>query len=64
VPIALPSLVSGLNIEGGFVIPVQTFFGPAAFALYLWFRRRGAETPRWRPAQAAPVPAGLAEVAA
>ena len=53
VPVTLPSLVSGLNTEGGFVIPVQTFFGPTAFLLYLWFRRRGAEAPRWRrPAQA------------
>jgi hypothetical protein len=50
VPIVLPSLMSGLNTEGGFVIPVQTFFGPVAFALYLWFARRGAEAPRWRPA--------------
>jgi hypothetical protein len=50
VPIVLPSLVSGLNTEGGFVIPVQTFFGPVAFGLYLWFARRGAEAPRWRPA--------------
>ena len=59
VPIALPTLVSGLNSEGGFVVPVQTFFGPAAFLLYLWFRRRGAEAPRWRPAQAAPALANL-----
>ena len=64
VPIALPSLVSGLKTEGGFVIPVQTFFGPAAFLLYLWFRRRGAEAPRWqRPAQAAPSRPRLAQAA-
>lgn len=63
-PIALPSLVSGLNTEGGFVIPVQTFFGPAAFLLYLWFRHRGAEAPRWqRPAQAAPSRPRLAQAA-
>jgi hypothetical protein len=59
VPIVLPTLVSGLNTEGGFVVPVQTFFGPAAFLLYLWFRRRGAEAPRWRPAQPAPALAKL-----
>jgi hypothetical protein len=64
VPIALPSLVSGLNTEGGFVIPVQTFFGPAAFLLYLWFRRRGAEAPRRQPTPAAPVRARLAETTA
>jgi hypothetical protein len=46
IPIALPSLVSGLNTGGGFVVPVQTFFGPAAFLLYLWFRRHGTEAPR------------------
>lgn len=63
-PIALPSLVSGLNTEGGFVIPVQTFFGPAAFLLYLCFRRRGTEAPRWqRPAQAAPSRPRLAQAA-
>jgi hypothetical protein len=64
VPIMLPSLVSGLNTEGGFVIPVQTFFGPVAFALYAWFRRHGAEAPPWRPAQGTPVPRALAEIAA
>jgi len=64
VPIALPSLVSGLNTEGGFVIPVQTFFGPAAFLLYLWFRSRGAEAPRRQPTPAAPVRARLAETTA
>jgi len=57
VPIVLPSLVSGLNTEGGFVIPVQTFFGPVAFLLYLWFAHRGPEAPGWRPAQASPVTA-------
>ena len=64
VPIALPTLVSGLNTDGGFVVPVQTFFGPAAFLLYLWFRRRGAEAPRWqRLAQAAPSRPRLAQAA-
>jgi hypothetical protein len=62
VPIVLPTLISGLNSEGGFVVPVQTFFGPVAFLLYLWFRRRGAEAPRWRRAQAAPVRAVPAEI--
>jgi hypothetical protein len=42
VPITLPSMVSALNTEGGFVVPVQTFFGPVAFLLYLWFARRNA----------------------
>ena len=65
VPIMLPSLVSGLNQDGGFVIPVQTFFGPVAFALYLWLRRSGPEAARWRPA-AVPTRAGrpVEEVAA
>jgi hypothetical protein len=49
VPVVLPSLVSGLNTEGGFVIPVQTFFGPAAFLIYLWLARRGTEAGRPRP---------------
>jgi hypothetical protein len=62
VPVVLPTLVSGLNSEGGFVLPVQTFFGPVAFLLYLWFRRHGAEAPRWRRAQAAPVRAVPAEI--
>ncbi len=54
--------MSGLNTEGGFVIPVQTFFGPVAFLLYLWFRHRGAEAPAWRPAQASPVAASAETV--
>jgi hypothetical protein len=40
VPLVLGSLAPG-NV--GFVVPAQTFFGPAAFALYLWLRRRGPE---------------------
>jgi hypothetical protein len=54
VPIALPTMISGLNTEGGFVIPVQTFFGPVAFLLYLWFARRDAAP---RPGRTAPEPA-------
>jgi hypothetical protein len=53
-PIVVGSLGAGLNPGGGFVIPVQTFFGPVAFLLYLWLRHRGAEAPRWQSAQAAP----------
>jgi len=53
-PIVVGSIGVGLNPGGGFVIPVQTFFGPVAFLLYLWLRHRGAEAPRWQPVQAAP----------
>jgi hypothetical protein len=53
-PIALSAMVSALSAEGGFVIPVQTFFGPVAFLLYLWFAKRGAVP---RPGHKAPDPA-------
>lgn len=49
VPIFLPVVWAGFNTDGGFVVPVQTFFGPVAFAIYVWLRRSGPEAPRWRP---------------
>jgi hypothetical protein len=53
-PIALSAVASALSTEGGFVIPVQTFFGPAAFMLYLWFAKRETVP---RPGRKAPAPA-------
>jgi hypothetical protein len=44
VPVLVPLLmVSFMRGNIGFVVPAQTFFGPAAFVLYLWLRRQGPE---------------------
>lgn len=53
VPIILPAMFAGLDTDGGFVIPVQTFFGPVAFLLCLWATRRYAMS---RPDRTAPEP--------
>jgi hypothetical protein len=44
VPVLVPLVMSSFTRGNiGFVVPAQTFFGPAAFALYLWLRRQGPE---------------------
>jgi hypothetical protein len=44
VPVLVPLLmVSFMRGNIGFVVPAQTFFGPATFVLYLWLRRQGPE---------------------
>ena len=44
VPVLVPLLMSSFSRGNiGFVVPAQTFFGPAAFVLYVWLRRQGPE---------------------
>jgi hypothetical protein len=48
-PVFTPLVISGVQRRAGAdgtVVPAQVFFGPAAFAGYLWLRRRGAAAAR------------------
>ena len=38
-PVLLPAVLPFGGTDGGFVIPAQAFFGPAAALAYLWLTR-------------------------
>ena len=38
-PVLLPAVLHFGGTDGGFVIPAQAFFGPAAALAYLWLAR-------------------------
>jgi len=69
IPSIAPELLGSLHRGNiGFVVPAQTFFGPVAFLLYLWWRRRGVEAPmsewlnRATPAETLPASSKTAEL--